>query len=89
MNLQHIPTSQVQPSHNDDLVACGQPVEGLHRERTYFKPSLGRAFRSLHGRFAAFLDVGPDYTNRAKLGTPANLYACPPLHYVCFLCRLM
>ena len=66
--------SPVQPSHNDDVVADLEPVKALCRERVHFQPGVGGALRTLHGRFAAPLDVRSNHTDRAKLRTSATLY---------------
>src|SRR5215472_13046513 len=78
MNLQHIAPGLVKPSHNNNVVARGQTVKALGHQRTDFKPGVGRAFRTLLRRFAAFLDAGTDNANRTKLCAASTLPACSP-----------
>src|SRR5215472_15895678 len=61
----------MQPSHDDNLVSDRETIEGLRYQRIHFEPGIGRALRSLFGRFAALLDGGSDYANGPKLR------ACP------------
>ena len=72
MNLQHIAAGLVQPSHNNNVVARRKTVQTLRDQRTHFKPGVGRALRTLLGRFAAFLDAGTDNANRTKLCAAAT-----------------
>jgi len=80
MNLKHVASGAVQPSHNDDVVADLKSVQTLCGERAHFKPGVGGALRTLFGRFAARLELGTDHSNRAKLSTLATLHMCRHLY---------
>lgn len=67
MNLQHIAMGLVQPSQNDELVSGLESVKALRRERIHFQPGVGRALRSLFGRFSTRSESRSNHTNRAKL----------------------
>ena len=73
MNLQNVAARQVQPRHDNDVVADRKPVEALDGERMHFEPGVGSAFRTLLGRFAPLLEDGTDYADGSKVCTIPSL----------------
>ena len=78
MNFEYIASRLVQPSHNNNLVSDGEPIQSFDSEGSSLEPGIRRSFRPLHRGMFALLQNGSNgsyWTKSGQAGFAQSFFA--------------